>query len=63
MLENLQKIEFEIIIIIIGIGIFIYWSKRPETYPLVSVKYQGYMVGIVLILLGVISILNRFKVW
>ena len=63
MIEFIQKVEFEIVIIIIGISIFIYWSRQPETTPLTSVKFKGYAGGIALVLIGIVSILNKFNLW
>ena len=63
MLETLQKIEFEIIMIVAGICGVIYMSKQPESKPLTSVRFQGFAFAICLILLGVIFILNKLKVW
>lgn len=63
MMEKLKSIEFELILIFIGICGFIYMLKQPESKPLTSVRFQGFASAITAILLGIILILNKLKVW
>ena len=62
MLESLQKIEFEIIMIVFGIGFIIYNFKKSEPQT-IDVKVGYYAFGICCVMMGVIGILNKFNVW
>ncbi|SHL03106.1 hypothetical protein SAMN05444484_10167 [Flavobacterium chilense] len=55
----MQNIEIGISMIIFGTGVVIFMTKRPPSYPLTSVNFQGYAGGIAFILLGVICILKE----
>ncbi len=52
-----------IFMIIFGIGIIVFMSKRPSSYPLLSVNFRGYAGGVAFILLGIICILNKLHLW
>lgn len=52
-----------ILMIIFGIGIIVFMSKRSPSYPLVSVNFRGYAGGVAFILLGIIYLLNKLHLW
>lgn len=55
----MQNIEIGISMIIFGIGVVIFMTKRPPSHPLTSVNFKGYAGGIAFILLGLICILKE----
>ena len=62
-METLSNIGFECILIVCGILYTWYISKQPTLYPLTSVTYKRYAVGVSIILLGIILILNKLHLW
>ncbi|WP_369752776.1 hypothetical protein AB3G34_13825 [Flavobacterium sp. WC2409] len=51
-----------LIFITVGVFIFRYVSKMPES-KLFSIKFKGYAAGVAFILIGVIHLLNEFHLW
>lgn len=62
-MEEIKNIGIGLLMIIFGIGVLIFMSKRPPSYPLVSVNFKGYAGGVAFILLGIIYILNKLRLW
>jgi len=62
-MEVIGNIGIGILMIIFGIGVIIFMSKRPPSDPLVSVNFKGYAGGVAFILLGIIYILNKLHLW
>jgi hypothetical protein len=62
-MEAIKNIGFGVLFIFFGIGIIIYISKKPPSYPLFSVNFNGYAGGVAFILLGIIYILNKLNLW
>ena len=62
-MKTLESIGLEIGMIIFGVIIIFYMSKRPPSEPLTSVNFKGYAAGIAFILLGIIFIMNKLNLW
>ncbi|HCQ12126.1 hypothetical protein [Flavobacterium sp.] len=62
-MEAIENICVGILMIIFGIGVIIFMSKRPPSYPLTSVNISGYIAGVTFILLGIIYIFDEFHIW
>jgi len=62
-MEVIENIWVGILMIIFGIGVLFFMSKRPPSDPLISVNFKGYAGGIAFILLGIIFILNKLHLW
>jgi len=62
-MEAIENIGIGILIMIFEIGIIYYMSRRPPSYPLVSLNFKGYAIGATVILLGIIYIMNKLHLW
>ena len=60
-MESIEIIWPGVVMIIIGIGIIIFMSRRPPTTPLWSVDFKGYGAGIAFILIGIVNILIKLQ--
>jgi hypothetical protein len=62
-MEAIGNIGIGLLMIIFGIGVIIFMSKRPPSYPLTSVNFKGYAGGVAFIIIGIIYILNKLHLW
>lgn len=62
-MDKMINVGFGIFMIIFGIIIVWYVSKRTTPHPLFSIKIQGYAFGVGSILFGIMYIFNKLKLW
>ena len=62
-MDALLNIGIGILMIVFGIFVILFVSKRPSTYPLFSITFKGYAFGVISILFGIIYILNKLHLW
>lgn len=54
--------NFLLILIFIGIGIYVIYNTYKNPAPLISTDLKGYFGGAIFILLGIISLCGEFSI-
>jgi hypothetical protein len=63
-MNAIQNIGIGVLLMIFGIFIIWYTSKRPKNTSLSSINnFQGYASGVGFIIFGIIYILNKLHLW
>jgi hypothetical protein len=63
-MNAIQNIGIGVLLMIFGILIIWYTSKRPKNTSLSSINnFQGYASGVGFIIFGIIHILNKLHLW
>lgn len=63
-MNAIQNIGIGVLLMIFGIFIIWYTSKRPKNTSLSSINnFQGYASGVGFIIFGIIFILNKLHLW